>query len=525
MPMVLRQWAQERATGTLTVVSSTPDPSVSTVLVEDGAVVFATSRRRRDPTGELFLEIFQIPELDPDSAEEIARIRRQVTRVVADLFNLPVANVTYADGIHLSRWPKISLSVGSLLFAGMRQVRDRERIASWVGSSDQVFVTTQDPFSFFNVQLSPDEAFFLTRVANRVRLEELLSMQILDRDHALRLVAALLFSGAIEPAEDFPSHPAAESPVADVPAIDPSEAALFWYRVEEKLNDIARGVDHYGLLEVERSEPEDRIRSQYEALARDFHPDRYRFLAPAGINVEGQLDTIFDAMTTAFVVLTNSRYREIYDRQLLDQRRSVAVNVEPVRPPARPLSPMPPPPPSQAKPSATASANPVPAPGATPRPVAPARPAPPAQPPAALPTGQLSPAELIEKGIAWAAAGDHDRAVKALERAILVSPENPRLHLALGHSLARIPSQRRRAEHVLEQCIAMSPFAVQPIVDLANLYLELDRFEDAKVQLKRAIGLKPNDRSVRELQASMSALEKKGASGLLRRLFNKPEPT
>lgn len=525
MPMYLRQWAQERVTGTLSVVSSEPDPSVSTILIEDGAVIFATSRRRRDPTGELFLELFHVPELDPENADEIARIRRQVMRVVAELFNTPVADVRYTDGIHLSRWPKMSLSVGSLLLAGMRQVRDGERIQSWIGSPDQVFVTTSDPFSFFNVELSPDEAFFLTRVSDRVRLEELLSMAILDRDHALRLVAALLFSGAIEPVEDFPVA-AETAPAGTPPAIDPAEAALFWYRVEEKLADIGRSVDHYGLLEVGRSESSERIRAQYESMARDFHPDRYRFLAPAGVNLEGQLDTIFDAMTTAFVVLTNPRYREIYDRQLVDQRSNEAVRVVPTpvpragapkAPPSRPA------PVVHEPPGKAFVPNPLPNTARTETPRRPA-PTPAASPSASLPTGQLSPSELVERGVAWAASGDHERAVKALERAILVSPENPRLHMALGHSLVRIPSQRRRAEHVLMQCIEMSPFAVQPIVDLATLYLETGRTDDAKAMLKRAVAIKPNDRAVRELQSSLGSQDARGASGLLRRFFHKTEP-
>lgn len=532
MPMFLRQWAQERVTGTLTVVSSTPDPSVSTVLIEDGAVIFATSRRRRDPTGELFLELFHVPELDPENADEVARIRRQVMRVVAELFNTPVAEVTYTDGIHLSRWPKMSLSVGSLLLAGMRQVRDGARILSWIGSPDQVFVTTSDPFSFFNVELSPDEAFFLTRVGERVRLEELLSMAILDRDHALRLIAALLFSGAIEPAEDFPTATSA-IPVDVTPVIDPAEAALFWYRVEEKLNDISRGVDHYGLLEVGRNESADQIRLQYETMAREFHPDRYRFLAPAGINVEGQLDTIFDAMTTAFVVLTNPRYREIYDRQLVGQRSNEAIHVVvptpvPPRPAQRPSPPRPGPnvpratQPERSSPSPPHSSRVQPAAASRPVPADPPSPAP-AAPSVSVPTGQLSASELIEHGVAWAASGDHERAVKALERAIILSPDNPRLFMALGHSLVRIPSQRRRAEHVLMQCIEMSPFAAQPLVDMANLYLETGRNDEAKAMLKRVLAIKPNDRAVRELQISMASLESRGASGLLRRFFNKSE--
>lgn len=535
MPMYLRQWAQERATGTLAVVSRDPDPSVTTVLIEDGAVIFATSRRRRDPTGELFLELYQVPDLDPENADEIARIRRQVMRVVADLFNTPIAEASFTDGIHLSRWPKMSLSVGSLLLAGMRMVRDGKRIASWIGSPDQVFVTTTDPFSFFNVELSPDEAFFLTRIADRMRLEEILSLDILDRDHALRLVAALLFAGAIEPSDDFPPR-IVDTPPSATPAIDPGEAGLFFYRVEEKLNDIARGVDHYGLLEVSRNETDDRIRTEYEALAREFHPDRYRFLAPAGINVEGQLDSIFDAMTTAYVVLTNARYREIYDRQLADQRSADAVRVpkparvkipDPVRPANRP--PVPEPVAAKATSAESPASRPEPVPLRPPKSPAsnvppPAPPRPPAASPSInVPTAQLSTSDLVERGVMWAASGDHERAVKALERAILLTPENPRLHLALGHSLSRIPSQRRRAEHILTQCTSMSPFSVQPLVDLATLYLEMDRINDAKSMLKRAIGLKPNDPSVRELQATIGSADKRGASGLLRRFFPKAD--
>lgn len=542
MPMYLRQWSQERATGTLTVVSTGQDPSVSTVLVEDGAVVFATSRRRRDPTGELFLELFQVPELDPDSVEEVARIRRQVTRIVAELFNMPVADVSYADGIHLSRWPKMSLSVGSLLLSGMRHVRDTDRILSWIGSADQVFVTTTDPFSFFNVELSVDEAYFLSRIADRVRLEDLLSMAIIEREHAIRLVAALLFAGAIEPAEDFPSAPPAAQPASSAPAIDPAEAAQFWYRVEEKLNDIARGVDHYGLLGVNRSDSIDEIHQHYETVARDFHPDRYRFLAPAGINVEGQLDEIFDALTIAYIVLTNPRYREIYDRQLADQRAAAGVRVpskvaspRPApapspKPPPRAVQPPAKPPPGQPAPSSGTPEPVRPAPQAA-SPTVPSSPVPP--PPASrpapdpavftAPTGQLSISDLIERGVAWAASGDHDRAVKALERAILLAPENPRLHMALGHSLAHIPNQRRRAEAILLQCTTMSPFAVQPIVDLANIYIETGRTDEAREMLKRAVSLKPNDKLVRELQSNMSQVEKRGASHLFRRFFQKPD--
>ena len=93
--------------------------------------------------------------------------------------------------------------------------------------------------------------------------------------------------------------------------------------------------------------------------------------------------------------------------------------------------------------------------------------------------------------------------------------------MALGHSLAHMPNQRRRAEAILLQCTEMSPFAVQPLVDLANLYLETDRDDDAKSMLKRATGIKPNDKAVRELQAKIQQAEKKG--GLLRRLFQKSD--
>src|SRR5215204_4758051 len=100
MPALLRQWALERSTGTMMVFAAPPSEVVATLLVESGAVVFATSRHKRDPTGDLFLELFQVPPLDPESLVERAQIEHQIVRVITGLFNWPVAVTQFQDGIH-----------------------------------------------------------------------------------------------------------------------------------------------------------------------------------------------------------------------------------------------------------------------------------------------------------------------------------------------------------------------------------------------------------------------------------------
>jgi len=70
---------------------------------------------------------------------------------------------------------------------------------------------------------------------------------------------------------------------------------------------MSRDVDYYVLLGVARDASESEIRERFRALAREAHPDR----APADRRVEAEAK--FQELAEAVNVLTNSERRKVYD--------------------------------------------------------------------------------------------------------------------------------------------------------------------------------------------------------------------
>jgi tetratricopeptide (TPR) repeat protein len=516
MPRLLRQWAQERTTGTLVVTAPPPADVVSTVLVEDGAVVFATRRSRRDPTGDLFLELFQVPEFTAENADEIERIEHQVLRVVKDLFNWSGAEVDYSDGIALSNWPQLEMPVPDLVLQGMRGVADSERVREWIGELECAYVRSSDPFSLFMLPLEPDEAFLLSRFDEPHRLSDLLVVGGIDEDRALRLIAAYKFAGAIEPVAERPAvcqsatAPVEADPhVEHVAPLDVNEAANFWYMIEDKLAAVAAGADYYALLGVERRASNEAIVAQYRELARTFHPDRYRHFAPNHVDMDARLDAIFNAMTTAYSVLTNPVHRDLYDRELARLEHGRAHRVAAVTNPAGRIGPIP----------LRSITMPIT--------VGETEPAAHVEEPAPTPvpsleqtvTGSLSAVDLFKHGQQFAARGDHLRAVAAYERAVKLAPDNVWLCIALGTSLSHLPGRNRQAEESLVKAVALAPFTIRPYVALAQLYRRFGRYDEARAQIKHALALKPEDVAAREELAELGKVDKGYGSGLLKKIL------
>ncbi len=555
MARLLRKWALGRATGTLTVTAPPPADVVCTVLVENGSVVFATRRSRKDPTGELFLEIFQVPEFDGENAEEIERVETQTARIVTDLFNWSVADVQFKGGIGLTRWPALDLPFPELMMRGMRGVIDTGRVRAWLGDPSRHFGRGADPFGMSLLQLEEEERAVLELVDEPRRLDEFVEATTVDEEVALRLFAAFVFTGTIEPVSSM--IPMLEMTPGAIPALppepepepqpepaqepdlgyDPAETARFWYAVEEKLRAIKQRADYYALLEVERRATSDEIIAQYRDLAMYFHPDRNARFAPRDDDGNSVLDVIFDALTTSFAVLTKPKFREVYDHELARERRDRAVPVAPEllvhtpsgslpEPPIAP-EPEPYPTPRVAIPIPMIHV-PTPMPpslediltnGTGEPPIQPAaEPAEPS-PAAAFNTSPLSASDWFRRGEEYAAASDYGRAVSAFERASQLAPENVKVQFSLARALGRVTGQNSRAEAILTKLIAGAPFMVPAYVELANLYARYGRTDDARAQLERALAINGNDGTALAALADLNRSEKRATSGFLQKIL------
>lgn len=517
MPALLRKWALERTTGTLTVSAPHPAEVVATVLVENGGVVFATVRNRRDPTGELYLMLFQAPDIDSVDPDEAAIVRAQVTTVVADLFDWAVAEIHFQDGINLIRWPHVELSHADLMLAGMRRVTDVGRVRKWLGDRDQVFVRSDDPFKLLRgASLRPEEAYLISRVEEPMTVDEICESAGMDGDIVVRTVAALLFLGVLEPAaisrqvREAVPHPKPQ------PTVDPAEAARFWYQVENKLRAVEAGIDYYGLLEVERRAPLSEIEHRYNELTRSFHPEWYKHLAPLYADVDGKLDAIFKSLTAAYAVLSNPVNRQAYDRMLAGAEKQGAIRVDvptqgrrtaPLEQQRQAPRPAEPPTPARSQPSA-------PPPSPSPQKAAPLA----GERDAEQKVPELTPAEWYKRGLEFLNKKDYDRAVSAFERGLALKPQNAQLHSALGRALTLQGTKPKRAEEVLRRAIHLAPFSATPLVELGMLYLRTGRKDDAKTCFEQALTIKPDE------SRAQAALEQiKGAPGgtsaLLKKLF------
>jgi curved DNA-binding protein CbpA len=70
----------------------------------------------------------------------------------------------------------------------------------------------------------------------------------------------------------------------------------------------------YQILDVARTASEEEIKKAYFQMARRFHPDRFDRKVAA--EYKGQIDEVFDSITSAYRVLSNKEKRTAYDSEL-----------------------------------------------------------------------------------------------------------------------------------------------------------------------------------------------------------------
>jgi tetratricopeptide (TPR) repeat protein len=428
-------------------------------------------------------------------------------------------------------------------FAGMRTVQDIGRVRAWAGDPGELVVPALDPFRVLqSVTLLPEEGYLIARLDRPMTIDEITTLSGMDDLAALRLVCALRFCDLLVPAETsrgatswigervaFSELVAKRFTITSDTSADTvyaSEAARVCYLVEEKLRSL-EGTDYYALLEVERRSPVERIKSSYRELAKTFHPDRHAQLAAFDVNIKKHLGAIFDALTKAYVTLTSTAEREAYDRKLADRDQRGARPAPDVGRPTHPPAPKPrpqdtgplAPPVSRAVPRATgppaagppvvpaskgrsipqAAAQQPRAPRAipetrvqTPHPVSKAP-----KPPPASPAG-LTADEWYQRGTAFAEAGNHAQAMRALRRGAEIAPEDARIHAALGRTLSAMGGiYRSEAEKVLKRAVELAPDYIEGYLELGKLYKAAGRRELAREQFLRVLMVNPDDEEAR----------------------------
>lgn len=250
-----------------------------------------------------------------------------------------------------------------------------------------------------------------------------------DRNRTLRSLYALMLAGVVEAAR--PRVRAA------------SDAPLTREECLARLASAASG-DHYAVLGISRDASAETVRSAYYAVARRYHPDRFR---SGGLqDLLPKFESFFAFVTEAHNVLGDPQQRAEYDR-------------------------------------AGASAT---------------------QEAARTDTTQVARQNFL-KGRALATQRRFNEAAGFLESAVQQDPHRPEYRLELGLLLARNPRRRREAEEHLLRAADLAPSLAAAYRGLGEIYLRAEMRAAGCRLLREARRWDPDDAETVRLLAEAEA--------------------
>ncbi len=324
--------------------------------------------------------------------------------------------------------------------------------------------------------LLPTEAFILSRVDMPLKLADLVAISGLPETQTRHTIYALALAGLLTRAVWPPMFAertlvtaartvaTAEPPGAQVAAPDALKAAP---TIEPTLEvepdpqaEIAallarvRGADNYQTLGVARTAAAGEIKRAYYALAKRFHPDRFRRAVDDA--QRKHVETAFAQIAQAYETLSDDKARAAYDLKL----------------------------PTESVKASTAAAPALvqtPAPGAS------------------QAVKQASAEENFQHGLTALKHDNPRMAVAYLVEAVRLAPQQARYHAYYGRALAHDARTRRQAEVELQAAITLDPVNATHHVMLAELYHLLGHTRRAEGQLIRALGHDPHHIGARQL--------------------------
>lgn len=251
-------------------------------------------------------------------------------------------------------------------------------------------------------ELHPLGAYLMSRCDGTVDLSEIVASAPEEEEPTLRAIYGFLLAGLLEP----------EHPRIRRSRELRTEATI---SRDEALSRLAMlgGQDYYAVLGLDRTARREAIRDSYYALARRYHPDRFRSGPLA--DLQTRFEEFFTSVTEAYNTLWDPASRAEYDQQT------------------------------------AASGSEVDRKGSD--------------------TGYLARQNFL-RGRALAGQRKLTEAVTFLENAVTLDPAQAEYHLELGLVLSRNPRHREAAERHLLQAIELAPTTARAYVALAQMYLK-----------------------------------------------------
>lgn len=227
----------------------------------------------------------------------------------------------------------------------------------------------------------------------------------------------------------------------------------------EEFREKLSGVDHYQVLQVEKSASQAEIKKAYFNLARKYHPDLFdRDLPP---DAKETVDDVFAQITRAFQTLTDEQEKERYDDELEASEYK------------------------KETPEKTAQ------------------------------TKYLQAKSLYRRQ-------RYEDALVFLEEAVRIKSTKASYYLLLAKTEAKVPSFRQKAEEDYKKAIELEPWNAEAYAELGKFYKDEGLNVKAKKQFKKALEIDPSQGIARKgLGLSEKEEKKKGLTGIFKDLAEK----
>jgi tetratricopeptide (TPR) repeat protein len=448
--------AEDRASGILT---ASRGKLKRLFCLSKGWIVFATSNLIEEQFIEYLVRTGAMsPRMRAEAVEESARVNKKpitylitagtptkdalrrgmeglIRELTTSTLEWPEGSYAFQEGLpQLDGEVTVRLPARSLVFAhAKRYPASLDALRIRIGPPDLRPVATAAAIAD-SEEMDPLGAYIVARCDGTVELAELVRGSPAEEEPTLRMLYSYLLAGLLEPEDREARRERERGGHDDVLSREECLGRL----------TMAAGQDYYGVLGVDRTARLKAIREAYYALARRYHPDRFR--AGALSDLLPRFEDFFMSVTEAYNTLSDKERRVEYDEQLASAHAS----------------------------SDSKEAD----------------------------TGYLARQNFL-RGRALAAQRKFTEAVTFLENAISLDPGQPDFHLELGLVLSRNPRHREDAERHLLQTIELKPTAVAAYVALGRMYQRANRVGRAARMAREALRWEPEHLEAGELLADV----------------------
>ncbi|MBI4748890.1 MAG: DnaJ domain-containing protein [Acidobacteria bacterium] len=391
-PDVIRELHLKRRTGLLRLVQ---DKTLRAIFVEEGKLVFALSNLPQERLGDFLLRENRISReqydqalLHPNSKQRMGKVlielgflspeeadfytKRQITEIILANFGWSQGEFTFEENTRAAHDVKLDLLTPNIILMGVRTITDENLIRGAVGPvAQKVQMSMEAPLQLMQATLDGTEGFLLSRITDSHSLDELVTMCGLPEAMVLRVIYGLICAGILDsdyprpmmdgsrpasihsqaaPARATPPPPPSKSSAAaTIPVSGPNTASqpplstpssAEPVMAEKDARDDLKKIQYinslktttyYTVLGVDPSAREADIKKAYYALAKKYHPDRFRQYGAPDILTDAE--QVFAKIGEAYEKLKDLDFRRRYDDFLGVGASSVTSSMSSAPPP------------------------------------------------------------------------------------------------------------------------------------------------------------------------------------------------